>query len=95
MKWLLFIVFASMTSLCAAEAQYGTKSATARIQLSITVLPTFKVLSVEQVGNQYVYRVYSNMRTVTINGVEYRLNTVGEQELTLPVPPNEVIVYQP
>lgn len=64
--------------LSSAEPMRDASSATGRFNLTITVLPTFRVLEVTPVKGGHAYRVWTNMALVTIKGREYRFDKVGE-----------------
>ncbi|SET87784.1 hypothetical protein [Variovorax sp. OV084] len=64
--------------LSSAEPTRGTNSATGWFNLTMVVLPTFKVLEVTPVKGGHEYRVWTNMASVLIKGREYRFDKVGE-----------------
>ena len=64
--------------LSSAEPTHGMNSSTARLTVSMVVLPTFKVLEVTPVKGGHDYRVWTNMKTVLIKGREYRFDKIGE-----------------
>lgn len=70
--------------LSSAEPMRATSSATGRFNLTINVLPTFKVLDVAPVKGGHEYRVWTNMASVTIKGREYRFDKVGESTFMVP-----------
>ncbi|WP_432727965.1 hypothetical protein [Variovorax sp. W6] len=70
--------------LSSAEPMRGANSATGRFNLTINVLPTFKVLEVTPVKGGHEYRVWTNMASVTIKGHEYRFSKVGESSFVVP-----------
>ena len=66
-----------------AEPMHGMSSATARFNVTMIVLPTFKVLQVTPVNGGHEYRVWTNMKSVLIKGREYRFDKVGESAYTV------------
>lgn len=62
---------------------HGMGSATARFNVTMIVLPTFKVLQVTPVNGGHEYRVWTNMKSVLIKGREYRFDKVGETAFTV------------
>jgi len=70
----------------AAESALGTRSATARVHLRVVVPPVFRILQVRQEGDAVEYRVWTNMRSVFLNGREFRFSRVGESVLRMPRP---------
>lgn len=66
-----------------AEPMHGVSSATARFNVTMIVLPTFKVLQVTPVNGGHEYRVWTNMKSVLIRGREYRFDKVGETAFTV------------
>jgi len=64
--------------LSSAEPTRGTNSATGWFNLTMVVLPTFKVLEVTPVKGGHEYRVWTNMKSVLIKGREYRFDKIGE-----------------
>ncbi len=72
-------------SLCAAESRMGEQgTASAHLNFRIVVPPVFRVLQVTQVGADQEYRVWTNMKSVKFNSVEYRFSQVGETVLRVP-----------
>lgn len=78
--------------LCAAESTYGARTATSRLRLSVVVPPVFRVLQVTPTRDGYDYRIWTNMRTVVIDGHEHRFDQVGETTLSLRSPPDSLWV---
>jgi hypothetical protein len=66
-----------------AEPMHGVSSATARFNVTMIVLPTFKVLQVTPVNGGHEYRVWTNMKSVLIKGREYRFDKAGETAFTV------------
>jgi len=62
----------------------GSKSASSGFGVMLTVRPAFRVLETKAVPGGYQYRVWTNMKTVQLNGAEYRIERVGETTLVVP-----------
>lgn len=56
-------------------------TATTQLKISLVVRPVFKVLEVAPVKDGYIYRVWTNVRSIDIGGREYRFAGVGETTL--------------
>lgn len=78
--------------LCVAESIDGTRTATSQLRLSVVVPPVFRVLQVRPTRDGYDYRIWTNMRTVVIDGREYRFDQIGETTLSLRSPPDSLWV---
>ncbi|RYF68768.1 MAG: hypothetical protein EOO22_17235 [Comamonadaceae bacterium] len=88
------LVLSTMCSLCAAESRIGEQgSATAHLNFRITVPPVFRVLHVAPVGADDEYRVWTNMRSIMFNSVEYRFAKPGEVVLRVPRARDHWIVH--
>ncbi|NVM93196.1 fatty acid desaturase [Variovorax sp. SG517] len=72
---------------CAAESTVGTGSATARVRLVVVVPPVFQVLGATQTAEGRDYLVWTNMRSITIGGREYRFARPGENTVHVPAAP--------
>ena len=72
---------------CMAETRVGANSATARLNFTVVVPPVFRVLQVTPVAGGYEYRVWTNQRSVVLNGREFRFSQVGESTLRVPAAP--------
>ena len=69
----------------AAQAQAaGAKSASSGFGVMLTVRPSFRILESSPVPGGYQYRVWTNMKTVQLNGRDYRFERVGEATLMVP-----------
>lgn len=79
---LLLLPLASM-----AETRVGANSASARLNFTIVVPPVFRVLQVTRMAGGYEYRVWTNQRSVVLNGREFRFDQVGENTLRMPAEP--------
>jgi hypothetical protein len=77
---------------CLAEARLATNSATARLNFTVIVPPVFRVLHVKPVADAYEYRVWTNQRSVMLNGREFRFDRVGESTLKVPAAPSTLYV---
>ncbi|WP_432727964.1 hypothetical protein [Variovorax sp. W6] len=73
--------------MCAAESSFGTGSATARVRLVVVVPPVFQVLRATQTAEGYDYLVWTNMKSITIGGREYRFARPGENTVHVPAAP--------
>lgn len=81
---MLLLLLPLPLQLSSAEPMRATNSATGRFNLTINVLPTFKLLDVTPVKGGHEYRVWTNMASVTIKGREYRFDKVGESTFMVP-----------
>ncbi|VTU20841.1 hypothetical protein H4CHR_00667 [Variovorax sp. PBS-H4] len=77
---------------CVAETRVGADSATARLGFTVIVPPVFRVLKVTPAAGGFEYRVWTNQRSVVLNGQEYRFNQVGESALKVPWAPSALHV---
>ncbi|CAN7338997.1 hypothetical protein [Variovorax paradoxus] len=66
-----------------AEPTHSPHSAAARFNVTMIVLPTFKVLQVTPVSGGHEYRVWTNMKSVLIKGREYQFDKIGETSFTV------------
>ena len=66
-----------------AEPTHSPHGATARFNVTMIVLPTFKVLQVTPVSGGHEYRVWTNMKSVLIKGREYQFDKIGETSFTV------------
>jgi len=72
---------------CAAESTAGTGSAMARVRLVVVVPPVFQVLRATRTAEGLDYLVWTNMRSITIGGREYRFARPGEHTVHVPEAP--------
>ncbi|MDM0076225.1 hypothetical protein QTH90_17590 [Variovorax sp. J2P1-59] len=79
-------------ALCAAESTVGSNSASAHLSFRVVIPPVFRVLQVTPIKEGYQYRVWTNVPSILLNGIEYRFNRVGETLLTIPAPPAGVFI---
>lgn len=78
--------------LCAGESKLGSTSATAHLSFTVVIPPVFRVLQVTPVKEGYEYRVWTNTRSILLNGREYRFQNIGETTLTLPASAQGVFI---
>lgn len=64
-----------------------------RIGFKVNVPPVFRILQSTPVAGGHEYRVWANMKTIAINGKEYRLNRSGETTLFVPSSKDVLIVH--
>ena len=77
---------------CMAETRVGVNSAAVRLNFTVIVPPVFRVLQVTPIAGGYEYRVWTNQRSVVLNGREFRFNQVGESTLQVPAGPEALYV---
>lgn len=77
---------------CVAESSFGTSSATARVRLVVVVPPVFQVLRATRTAEGHDYLVWTNMRSITIGGREYRFDRPGEHTVRVPTAPADTWV---
>ena len=75
-----------------AETRVCTNSGSARLNFTIIVPPVFRVLQVTPMAGGYEYRVWTNQRSVVLNGREFRFDQVGENTLRVPAEPSALYV---
>ena len=68
----------------ATQSMPGNRSASSSFAVSITVRPQFRILESKPVAGGHEYRVWTNMRSVQLNGQEFRFERVGEATVTVP-----------
>ncbi|CAN7389272.1 MULTISPECIES: hypothetical protein [unclassified Variovorax] len=78
--------------ICIAESTSTANSATASLGFRVIVPVEYRVLQVTRVRDGYEYRIWTNAKSVVINGREYRFGRVGETRLTVPESPNELFI---
>jgi hypothetical protein len=83
MKQLLFLL-ALVVPLAQAETGVGKNSASATIQISVTVKPVFNVISQEVVPEGVRMTIWTNMKEINLNGMTFRFNTVGQHVILVP-----------
>ncbi|RYF66769.1 MAG: hypothetical protein EOO22_20495 [Comamonadaceae bacterium] len=85
MKTVIPLLLLSVCLPCAAESRLSEQgSASAHLNFRIVVPPVFRVLQVTPAGADDEYRVWTNMRSIKLNSVEYRFQRVGEAVLRVP-----------
>lgn len=67
-----------------AQSAPKGRSATSSISITLTIRPQFRILESRPVRGGHEYRVWTNMRSVQLNGQEYRFEKVGEAMLMVP-----------
>ncbi|HSW16321.1 MAG TPA: hypothetical protein VLJ86_03785 [Ramlibacter sp.] len=60
------------------------KAASTDFSVRLTVRPAFRILNVRPVAGGLEYRVWTNMKSIHLNGREYRFQRVGENTLVVP-----------
>lgn len=97
MKSKLPMVLWFLCSLCAAESRVAegeaNRGASAHLRFRIVVPPVFRVLQVTPVGAEDEYRVWTNMRSIVLNGTPLQFQHVGETVLRLPRAQGALIVH--
>lgn len=71
----------------AAQSTVGlknVKAASTELSVSLTVRPAFRILDVMPVPGGHEYRVWTNMKSMHLNGREYRFQRVGENTFVVP-----------
>jgi hypothetical protein len=79
-------------SFCIAESTLGSTSASSHLSFRVVIPPVFRVLQITPVKEGYQYRVWTNVPSILLNGIEYRFSRVGETLLTIPAPPPGVFI---
>lgn len=79
--------------LCAAESSVGAGRATSHLTFQVNVPPAFTVLQAAPIAGGYEYRVWTNMKSIVINGKEYRFSRVGETSLFVPTSNETFVVH--
>ncbi|MEO8248639.1 MAG: hypothetical protein ABI589_04645 [Burkholderiales bacterium] len=72
---------------CLAESRVSSGNASARLNFRVTIPPVFRVLQSTPVEGGIDHRVWTNMKSIVINGTDYRFARVGEARLHLPASP--------
>ena len=88
---ILSAVLLLQPSLGGAESAVGTNSASSQLSIRLVVPRVLRVLQVTPVKDGYEYRIWTNTKSASINGREYRFDRVGEH--TLKVPASEQGVF--
>ncbi|SEB24405.1 hypothetical protein SAMN05444680_12054 [Variovorax sp. YR216] len=87
------MVLLALAEPCASESSIGTRSAAAHIAFRVNVPPVLKVLGVTPTVGGLEYRVWTNMKSIVIDGKEYRFTRVGEATLLVPSSDATFIVH--
>ena len=73
--------------LCAAETMLGAGRATGQLGFKVDVPAVMRVLQVTPLADGHEYRIWTNTRSVSFNGREFRFSRVGEHTLKVPSSP--------
>lgn len=84
MKNFFALLLLAITLPVFAEASVGTNQASARITISVTVLPTMQVTSVTPVPGGIEYRGFTNMKSAVVGGTYVTFSRVGEFTVVVP-----------
>jgi hypothetical protein len=68
----------------AAQLPAGNRNGSASFSMSITIKPQFRILESRAVSGGHEYRVWTNMKSIQLNGNEYRFERVGEATVMVP-----------
>ena len=68
----------------AAQLSSDSRTAPGSFTVSITVKPEFRVLESRAVNGGYVYRVWTNMKSIHLRGQDYSFARVGEATVMVP-----------
>jgi len=68
----------------ATQSIPAQRNASSGFTVSITIRPQFRILESRPVSGGHEYRVWTNMKTVELNGREYRFERVGEATVVVP-----------
>lgn len=71
-------------STAAQAPSAGSKSATSSFSITLVVRPAFRILETRPIAGGHEYRVWTNMKSVQLNGQEYRFGRVGEATIVVP-----------
>ena len=69
---------------CSAQTVPQGRTATSSFSVRITIRPQFRILETRPVAGGHEYRVWTNMKSVQLNGQEYRFEHVGEATVVVP-----------
>ena len=83
MKYLVCVLIA-LPLLCAAESRNAQASASARLNFTIVIPPVFRVLRTQDTPEGREVRVWTNLRSIVIDGREHNFGRVGENVVRLP-----------
>ncbi|MDH6590519.1 hypothetical protein M2165_000408 [Variovorax sp. TBS-050B] len=67
-----------------AESTIGATRASSQLSIRVVVPPVLQVLQITPVKDGYEYRIWTNTKSASINGREYRFDRVGEHTLQVP-----------
>jgi hypothetical protein len=68
----------------AAQLPSGGQKTSSSFSVSVTVQPQFRILESTPVSGGHEYLVWTNMRSIQLNGNEYRFDRVGEATVVVP-----------
>ena len=83
LMFILGLVLALGTKLARAESSAGAQSASARINIRITVEPTMRIIEQTATPEGLQVRLWTNMPQVTISGQTFYFGKPGFQEILL------------
>jgi hypothetical protein len=89
----LFFTMLLLPLLCAAESRVGAGRATGHLSFTLNVPPVIRILQATPIAGGDEYRVWTNMKSIVINGKEYRFSRVGEAALFVPASKDTFIVH--
>lgn len=92
MKKLLAILLLASCLPALAESQVGSGSASARIMISITVLPSMNIQSITPVEGGLEYRGVTNMRNASLGGTYVTFDKPGPFVKIVPAVTNTATV---
>jgi hypothetical protein len=91
-KRLLFTILL-LPLLCAAEPGVGIIRAAGHVRFKVNVPPVVRVLQTTPFEGGDDYRVWTNMKSLVINGKEYRFSRVRETTLFVAASKDTFIVH--
>ncbi|MBU1359277.1 MAG: hypothetical protein KKC79_04510 [Gammaproteobacteria bacterium] len=78
------IALVLMPLACITGSAQSAQSASSHLSFTVVVPPVFRVLQVVPQKEGLEYRVWTNMRSIVINGHEHAFSRVGEATLRVP-----------
>jgi len=81
---LLGLALAFIAKTARAESSVGVTQATARLTISVTVLPVTRILEQKQTPQGTQVTLWTNMPSIDFNGQTFRFDRVGQQVVTIP-----------
>lgn len=64
-----------------------------RLTFGVNVPPVLQILQTTPVAGSYEYRVWANIKSVVLNGKEYRFARVGETTFFVPSSKDALVVH--